>query len=119
MTLYVILRWVTAVEALVLIGWACAILQEATRFRPPNTYVRLVTASYIVLVVAAALHAIAYVNGEPHIFVLIRFLALTYGLGAMFFMWRYYRYEERVKRHNRRAEEAAKRLREEAGLDDD
>lgn len=118
MSFYGVLRWVTAGEALLVIGWSLAILREAGLFRPPNTYVRLVTASYILLVVAAALHAIAHPGGEPHSFVLLRTFALTFGVGAMWFMWRHYRYEARVKRHQLRSEEAAARLRREAGIDD-
>lgn len=117
MIVWSILRWVTAGEALVLIGWAIAVMQEAAKFRQPNVYVRCVAGSYILLVLAAALHAITHARGEPTAFVLIRFLALSYGLGAMFFMWRYYSLPERLKRHNKRAEEAADRLRREAGLD--
>lgn len=116
--LYDVLRWVTAVEALVLIGWAFAVLQEAAKFRPPNMYVRCVAASYIALVIAAALHAIVDPHGEPHVFVLIRLLALSYGIAAMFVMWRHYRYAERVKRHGERSDAQAKRLRRDAGVDD-
>lgn len=115
---WVALRWISAAEALALIGWAIAVVQEAKRFRPPNVYVRLVAGSYILLVVAAALHAIAHTRGEPHSFVLLRTFALTFGLGAMFFMWKHYRYAERVKRHGAQSEEQARRLRRDAGLDD-
>lgn len=116
---YSVIRWFTALEALVLIGWAIAVLQEAARFRPPNVYVRLVTASYILLVVSSALHAIVSPHEEPHVFALIRVFALTFGLGAMYFMWRYYRYAERVKRHGLKSEEAARNLRESVGQSPD
>lgn len=117
---WTVVRWASLVEALLLIGWALALLQEASRFRAPNLYVRIITASYILLVLTAAIHSWKGFESRDHARTLagIRFVALTFGLFAMAAMWRYYRYPARVRRHSLRSELAAARLRQEAGLDE-
>lgn len=112
------LRWFAVAEALVLIGWALAVLQEAAKFRPPNVYVRLITASYIVLVILAAIQSWISVGSRHHVLVLLclRVLGLSYGLLAMAAMHRHYRYAARVARHAHDGEKAAARLRAEAGI---
>lgn len=116
MTILWVFRWVAVVEALILVGWAIAVVQEARKFRPPNVYVRLVTISYILLVILAAVHSLSDRHPASLAF---RVMALTYGLAAMAAMYHHYRYEERVRRHSAESDGAARRLRESAGLRDD
>jgi hypothetical protein len=117
-TLVQALRGITLVEALLLIGWAVAVIQEASKFRPANLYVRTIAASYIVLVLLAGFQSWLIVGDSRHVLELlvVRVLGLTYGLWAMFLMWRHYRYPARLARHARDSEAAAARLRESAGI---
>lgn len=115
--LYVVLRWIAVVESLVLIGWAIAVIQEAGKFRSPNLYVRLVTVSYILFVFTVGLRSALGANGTSRFFPFLHIAALTFGLAAMWAMYRHYRYDERVRRHQFDADANAGRLRREAGLD--
>jgi hypothetical protein len=111
-------RWFVVAEAVILIGWALAVLHEAAKFRPPNLYVRLVTASYVALVVVEALRAWVRPH-QPFALLLLSAIALTYGIGAMWSMYRHYRYAERLRRHGMKSDELARKLRESAGLPPD
>jgi hypothetical protein len=109
-----ILRWDIIVEGFVLIGFACAVIQQAKKFRSPPAHVYLIAMSYSVLIGALILEIYGRLGNPWSWRIPAGQFAMKFGLMAMLVMYRHYSPDQRAKRHNAVSDKAAGDLLREA-----
>lgn len=111
------LRWVVIAEAVYLLGFAGAVIVEARKFKAPPRHVWWIAGSYAILVIGYTLEVWARLGDPIGYRVVVAAFAFSFGILAMWEMWRHYKYEARVIRHRQISERAAHQLRSELGHD--
>ena len=108
------LRMLVLAMGAFLIGFALAVMREASKFRAPPRHVWAISISYIVLI-AAEMARTVFRRGDPlGPGELLGLAAFAFGLYAMWLMWQAYQYVERMKRHDQQSIIEANRLMHEA-----
>jgi peptidoglycan biosynthesis protein MviN/MurJ (putative lipid II flippase) len=110
------MRLTMMLEALVLVGVVIAVLQVAGRFRAPGWHIYLVAISYVTLVGWGLIEVYSRRDEPLSWRPFVGIFALTLGLAAMATLLIHYRPAARHRRHSRRSELAAERLKRDAGL---
>lgn len=93
------IRYFALVESMVLIGFSTATMVEASKFRTPSLYNYLVALSYVGMILAVDVELVGHLGAPltwraPFVVVI-----LSFGIGSMLMMYRYYNPTLRELRH--------------------
>lgn len=110
------LRYVAMAEACVLLGFAILVMVTASKFRIPGTHIWLIATSYVILIANISADMWAGMGQPGTRRIPIAVISFGFGLSAMYAMYQAYQPATRERRHQEAAEQAAKRLLEQAAL---